>query len=387
MMIGHIYINGLIGNFKDEVGVELIDIVSQVQKQRSAEEFIVHINSKGGDIDKGYDIYNYLKNLPQQITTEINGMCASMATVIALAGDKRVMVEGSQFMIHNPWAADVKGDADELLLIHEAMRGEEDKMIAFYSDHTGILKEGLDALMKAETFLTAEKALELGFITEIKPASLVKAMAFKTEKVKKENTMEKVGKDILDQLSKMAKFLGVKDDDKPAIKAMVVSDSNGASLSITKADGSELEGVPAKGDLVTVDGQAGEGSYVLPDMKITLSVKAGVIDSVEEEKVVDPAAPNPDLEQAKAALEAAQARVAELEASNKTLETKAQDFDTFKEEVTTKMALMDKVLKASHSNYVPLGKVTSFKKEEDAPVLVTKEALQKIKAERNTKNK
>jgi ATP-dependent protease ClpP protease subunit len=211
-MIGHIYINGLIGSFKDEVGVELIDIVSQVQRQRDAEEFIVHINSKGGDIDKGYDIYNYLKNLPQRITTEINGMCASMATVIALAGEKRVMVEGSQFMIHNPWAAEVNGDADELLSIHEAMRGEEDKMIAFYADHTGILKEGLDALMKAETYLTPEKALELGFITEIKPFQAIKAMAFKKEEVQKENTMAKVGKEILDTIKAMCLKLGVAEE-------------------------------------------------------------------------------------------------------------------------------------------------------------------------------
>lgn len=370
-MIGHIYISGLIGSFKDEVGVELIDIVSQVQKQREAEEFIVHINSKGGDIDKGYDIYNYLKNLPQRITTEINGMCASMATVIALAGEKRVMVEGSQFMIHNPWAAEVNGDADELLLVHEAMRGEEDKMIAFYSDHTGILKEGLDALMKTETYLTPEKALELGFITEVRPAQLVKALAFKKEELKKENTMAKVGKEILEQLGHIAKFLGVVEDkpaDKPLVKAMIVADSNGVELSITKADGTEIEGMPAKGDMITAAGQPGEGPYILPEMKITVTAKAGVIESVVEDGAAEPAAePNPEMEQAKNDLAAAQAKVAELEAQAAAHAAYKAEMETFKEEVTQKMALVEKGLKASHSNYVPQGRTTSFKTEPDAP--------------------
>jgi ATP-dependent Clp protease protease subunit len=363
-MIGHIYINGLIGSYKGEVGVELIDIVAQVQRQREVEEFIVHINSNGGDIDKGYDMYNYLKSLPQRITTEINGMCASMATVIALAGEKRVMIEGSQFMIHNPWAADVNGDADELLGIHEAMREEEDKMIAFYSEHTGIMGEGLDALMKAETYLTPEKALELGFITEIRPMLSVKAMAFKREVVKKENTMAKLGKEILEQLTHFAKHLGVMEEkqaDKPALKGMTVSDSNGASVTIMKADGSEVEGMPVEGDLISVDGQPANGSFVIPDKAMTIEAVEGIIKSVKaDETTTDTAAP--ELEQAKKDLAEAQAKVAELQAQTQAHEAYKAEMESFKEEVTTKLALVEKGLKASSSKYVPLGRTTGFEK-------------------------
>lgn len=376
MMIGHIYINGIIGSYKDEVGVELIDIISQVQKQRDAEEFIVHINSKGGDIDKGYDIYNYLKSLPQIITTEINGMCASMATVIALAGDKRVMVEGSQFMIHNPWAADVNGDSDELLAIHEIMRVEEDKMIAFYSDHTGILKEGLDALMKAETYLTPEKALELGFITEIRKAQEVKALAFKKEEVKKETSMSK---EISNKIDQLMAFLKIKPEVKVTGKALEASDSNGAKVTITKADGSDLEGLPVAGDLIMVDGQLANGSIVIPEMKITIEAAEGVIKSVKEDAVEEAA--NPELEQAKQDLVASQAKV-------KDLEDKVKEHESFKAEVENKFALIEKGLKASHSNYVPQGRAASFDKGKEVSTgFTSKEDLKKRREElRNKKN-
>jgi ATP-dependent Clp protease protease subunit len=81
MITGHIYITGYIGSFKDEngvdiKGVELIDVISAVQRNMNAEKYNVYIKSNGGRVDVGYNIYEYLKDLKQHITTIIDEECA-----------------------------------------------------------------------------------------------------------------------------------------------------------------------------------------------------------------------------------------------------------------------------------------------------------------------
>jgi ATP-dependent protease ClpP protease subunit len=85
-MEGIIYINGQIGSTPTEKGVELIDIIQQVKAQEGALSFRVHINSEGGVVDTGFDIFNYLKSLQLPITTVGSGLVASIATVIFMAG-------------------------------------------------------------------------------------------------------------------------------------------------------------------------------------------------------------------------------------------------------------------------------------------------------------
>src|SRR5690554_1118295 len=101
-MTGKIYINGLIGSDEREKGVELVDVIAQVRKQPNASSFNVYINSEGGSLNIGFDIYNYLKSLGLPITTIGTGMVASIATVIFMAGQKRVVTPGTRFMIHFP---------------------------------------------------------------------------------------------------------------------------------------------------------------------------------------------------------------------------------------------------------------------------------------------
>jgi ATP-dependent Clp protease protease subunit len=392
-MIGHINITGQIGTFDDVKGVELIDVITQVQKQRAAESFYVYIDSPGGGVDDGDSIYSYLKSLPQRIVTVGFGRVASIASKVMFAGEERIMIEGqSGVMIHNPWVANVVGDANELLSVSEDIRKVEDDLISFYSEGTGISKEGLTELMKRETDMSPERALELGFATKVisKEKAIgmgmifpgvianVKALAFRKEKeAKKENTMSK---EISDKLDKVLTFLNLKKEEKPVVKVMTVSDSNGTELTITKADGSEVEGNPSQGDLITVGGQAGEGSYILPDMKITITAKAGVIESVVEDQPAAPAA-DPELEQAKTDLAAAQAKVVELESAVK-------NHESFKLEVENKFALIEKGLKASHSNYVPQARVTDFGKgNEESPLTISKQGLKERKESYKNKTK
>ena len=146
-MIGNIYITGEIG-----VNIELKDVIKQVQDQKEALEYNVYINSIGGYVDTGFDIYNYLTNLNKPITTIGTGFVASIATVIFLAGNKRKLTAGTQFMIHNP-SGGVEGTAEQIENYNKSLKDAENNLIKFYSEKTGLEKDALIPLLRNETFL------------------------------------------------------------------------------------------------------------------------------------------------------------------------------------------------------------------------------------------
>lgn len=126
----------------------------------------LHINSPGGDVFDGITIYNLLKQHPAKITTYIDGLAASIASVIALAGEKVYMAENALYMVHNPWgmvmggAADMRKTADLL----DKIRGS---MTTTYSGKTGKGEDEIIPLLDAETWLDAEEAKAFGFVDEV----------------------------------------------------------------------------------------------------------------------------------------------------------------------------------------------------------------------------
>lgn len=106
-MTGHVFIYGGIGSGPGETSLKSV----KAQLDPQAENYIVHLVSPGGEVFEGFGIYNILKNSGKKITTHIEGVCASIATLIAFAGDEIVMNKTSEFMIHNPNISDLKGDA------------------------------------------------------------------------------------------------------------------------------------------------------------------------------------------------------------------------------------------------------------------------------------
>src|SRR5690625_7760617 len=90
----------IFGDIGDDV--TLIDVVQQVEKQKDATSFTVNINSNGGYVSEGFAIYDYLSTLEQSITMNGQGVVASIASILFLAGDKRRDQRGTVFMIHLP---------------------------------------------------------------------------------------------------------------------------------------------------------------------------------------------------------------------------------------------------------------------------------------------
>ena len=126
----------------------------------------VYINSYGGEVAEGVAIYNALKRHKAKIKTVCDGFACSIASVIFMAGDERVMNEASMLMIHNAWtfaegnAAELRKQADDLDKITKLS-------IETYKAHSDLTEEEIVALMDAESWILPEEALEYGFATSI----------------------------------------------------------------------------------------------------------------------------------------------------------------------------------------------------------------------------
>lgn len=122
----------------------------------------VWLNSPGGDCVAAAQIYNMLKEYPGNITIKIDGIAASAASLIAMAGDEVLMSPVSMMMIHNPLTMAV-GNADDMQKAAAMLDEVKDSIINAYELKTGLTRAKLSHLMDDETWMNAVKAVELGF--------------------------------------------------------------------------------------------------------------------------------------------------------------------------------------------------------------------------------
>jgi len=160
----------------DVIGADFVGngITAKMVSQQIAEagedieQIEVHINSPGGDAFDGIAIYNQLKQFPGQVNVFVDGVAASAASVIAMAGDQRVVNQGGSIMIHN---ASGFTFGDKVTHTKQARTlGKLDKNIAtIYAEATGGDAETIAELMTEETWLDADDALADGFATQVAP--------------------------------------------------------------------------------------------------------------------------------------------------------------------------------------------------------------------------
>lgn len=299
-MKGKISINGHIGDsYVDQNGLmhkgtNLLDVIEQVETFPQALELEIAINSPGGFVDVGDSIYDYLisqKKLGKKLTTIQTGLVGSIATKIFLAGDRRIADDRYEFWIHNPFQQDVSGDQDELRAAADAVAETEKNLIKFYGDFTSISSEGLDALMKKETGLTADQCVKFGFATEKKLVPVFNAINNTTKSINK-MSKTKDEKSLKDQL---LNILGVKAADpkgvQPKAKAEIPGSGEKKSLVVTLAEGAGafwVEGdavaVGAPAFLLDADGQPtaeplADGDYPAEDGSM-ITVAGGLITAI-----------------------------------------------------------------------------------------------------------
>ena len=129
-------------------------------------DITVWINSPGGDCVAAAQIYNMLMDYKGSVTIKIDGIAASAASVIAMAGTKVLMSPVSMLMIHNPMTI-AMGDAGEMEKAIEMLGSVKDSIINAYEIKTGLSRAKISHLMDAETWMDAHKAVELGFADDI----------------------------------------------------------------------------------------------------------------------------------------------------------------------------------------------------------------------------
>lgn len=171
--------------FIDNVTVEGMTISPQTIKDQlnamgDVDEVVVNINSNGGDVFSGVAIYNMLRRHDAHITVNIDGLAASIASVIAMAGDKVNMPGNAMLMVHNAWT-EIAGDSNTFKKQADSLERINSVVFNSYVDKSPDIDHALlQQYMDDETWFTAKEAKDLGLIDNITKSSRVAAAATST---------------------------------------------------------------------------------------------------------------------------------------------------------------------------------------------------------------
>ena len=152
----------------DEIGfggVTAKDFLAEVKKYKG-QHIDLRINSVGGSVIEGAAIYNSLRRHKGGLTVHVDGLAASMASVIAMAGEEVVMADNAMLMIHNPWSMSM-GDADDLRKEADVLDKLKNTLVNAYARKTGMEATTIASMMDEETWLDATEAVAMGFADEI----------------------------------------------------------------------------------------------------------------------------------------------------------------------------------------------------------------------------
>lgn len=257
----NIYINGII----DESAYRRFQ--EDIKNIRQSTEVNVHIDSPGGNVDLGIAIYEHLRGMKQKVTT-IARKAQSIASIIFLAGDERIVIEELQepILVHLPRLPKdkVEGTADTLKAYASIMQSKEDKMIDIYSQYLPeMTREGIKTLLREDRGMTASEAVEIGIAT-------AKQYPIKAVAVFEESVPNNKNKNIMKELLKVLTAF-VKDN---AVAKYEVLTSDGVLLEFPEVEGRE----PQEGDLTS----NADGEYLMPNGD-TWVILEGKLDEIKEE--------------------------------------------------------------------------------------------------------
>jgi ATP-dependent Clp endopeptidase proteolytic subunit ClpP len=159
--IADVYLFNDIGTF----GITAQSFIDEI-KEYEDKELNIHINSLGGEVFEGMAIYSIIQRRKAKTTVYVEGIAASIASVIALAADEVIMSENSLLMIHNAWGG-TQGDAKDMRKQADVLDKITNEIAEVYVKKTRIPYNEIVEMMNEETWLTAEEAVALGFVDSI----------------------------------------------------------------------------------------------------------------------------------------------------------------------------------------------------------------------------
>jgi ATP-dependent protease ClpP protease subunit len=153
-------------------GIDPRDVLKALDEAKDATELVVHVNSPGGNVFDGIAIYNAIRAFGGKSTVQVDGIAASIASIIAISGDRTVTNEGAMWMVHDPAGGMMSfGTADELeedsRKLVAALRKVRENLLDVYINATGQPLADVSAWMTNETWMTAAEALARGFTDEV----------------------------------------------------------------------------------------------------------------------------------------------------------------------------------------------------------------------------
>lgn len=181
-----IYLYGQIGGW----GISARQFVNECREAGifNAKSLTLHIHSPGGDILDGFAIFNVLSRLNASIDIWIDGVAASMASLIACLPNASVHIPANAWiMIHKPWGGAV-GDSDDLREYADLLDRNEALMVNAYMEKSGLSREEIAGMLKEETWMNGEEAVQKGF-ADVLEASLEAAASLNENQLKDFNNM------------------------------------------------------------------------------------------------------------------------------------------------------------------------------------------------------
>lgn len=163
--VNRLYLYGDISDFDEDFTISAKKVIEALEEVKT-DDLEIHLNSYGGDMFEGIAISNYLKNSGKNIVVVIDGIAASAASIVAMAGNTIKMPKNAELMIHNPWTLAI-GNSSELRKIADDMDKAQTSLEETYMTRFNGSREELQELLENETYLTADEAFELGLCDEV----------------------------------------------------------------------------------------------------------------------------------------------------------------------------------------------------------------------------
>jgi ATP-dependent Clp endopeptidase proteolytic subunit ClpP len=227
-----------------DYGTSAKNFIEEV-KNVSERDITLRINSVGGSVFDGLAIYNTLRSHRGYVNIKIEGLAASISTVIAMAGDNIEMSENGFFMIHNPFGQSA-GEATDMRKTADLLDKIKSEIIEIYQKKTDLTYDELSNMMDNETWLSSQEAVEFGFVNNITEAMKV-AASFDLSKftnVNEKEVNDKLGLINNKKSFKMTEelktwFNGVKEEILNAVNGDTVS-SPAQEVSVLFSDNEEV---------------------------------------------------------------------------------------------------------------------------------------------------